>query len=86
MIITGCFDIIVETNDDVLALEKFLRPVDFDRVDVDADLYDELGFREPEKYPSFVMLGAQGTLLFYPVKVPALKKKPKIRVLKGGTK
>ena len=86
MIITGCFDIIVETDDDVLALEKFLRPVDFDRVGVDADLYDELGFREPEKYPSFVMLGAQGALLFYPVKVPALKRKPKIRVLKGGVK
>ena len=31
MIITGCFDIIVETNDDVLTLEKSVRPVGFNR-------------------------------------------------------
>ena len=84
MIVTGCFDIIVETNDDVLALEKLIRPVDFSRACENTDLCDELEFREPEKYPSFVMLGAQGTLLFYPVNTSVLKKKPKLKVLKGG--
>ncbi len=74
MKVTKQFDLIAETNNDILALENFTRPLDFLRCCEDTDLCDSLGFREPCKYPSYVMLGAQNTLLFQPVSKPKKRK------------
>jgi hypothetical protein len=74
MKVTKQFDLIAENEDDILALENFTRPLDFLRCCKDTDLLDELGFRVPCKYPSYVMLGAQNTLLFQPVSKPKKRK------------
>jgi len=66
MKVTKQFDLIAENEDDILALENFTRPLDFLRCCKDTNLLDELGFRVPCKYPSYVMLGTQNTLLFHP--------------------
>ena len=79
MKITESWDIIAENIDDVLALEKFTRPVDFDRACEDTNLCDELGFREPEKYPVFVVLGVQSSMLFLPVDAPKKKRTVKTK-------
>lgn len=80
MKITESWDIIAETIDDVLALEKFTRPVDFDRACENTDLCDELGFREPEKYPVFIVIGAQGNMFFLPVDAPKKKRATKTKL------
>ncbi len=80
MKVTEQFEIIVENEDDVSALQLLIRPMEFSQcVEAydagDKTLWDRLGFYHAHQYPAQVILGAQNQMLFFPVKKAKSKKK-----------
>lgn len=85
MRVTKQFDLVVENEDDVSALQKFVRPMEFNHCaeaynEGDKTLWDRLGFNQPWGYPALVSLGAQNMFVFFPAPKSRKRKSNKRKV------